>query len=593
MKTKKEYYQSLVDIVNQCGGTLQTSFGEYNDCDSKVSVSILCKNGHTIDRGAISLSRTGTYSCLKCNRLKTYNDLLSRDQKIALSFEEFCKVNTGDLIPFRCYKGHTEYKKYFVSILRTKRKCPTCRDDKYYENLQNEMKKKQATLTTTRDEYKGSQCTIKGICKYGHDFTQRAYRIMYSSTMCSQCNFYLNEGYTKMILELLTGKLFHKARPKWLINPKTKRILEIDLYNQELNLAVEYNGKQHYKFIEGVHKKESTYKNVLYRDKVKMDTLIKKRVRYIIIPYTQKDNLYEYLLKSLKLFGIDYNIPDTIPDKKDTIKYILPSKDYKYCCRCNIEKKFECFGVDKASKTGYKASCKDCDVKKRYYKKVLLNNKFCWSCNMRKELNEFPDHDSSHCNTCIQNKEKRCSMCKIIKSHDEFNKCSKFLDNRMCRCRKCIHSLIKPPSVEDKFCWSCKVRKELNEFPDKNIAKCVVCTNANTKKCTGCKIIKPLNEFYKKGNKYRPSCKECYYKPKCDDKLCRSCKIRKKLDKFPPGKRDLYCIQCITENVKRCAKCKLIKSRTEFNTCKHNKIGYCSNCRECQRIQRLEIKNKK
>jgi hypothetical protein len=49
-----------------------------------------------------------------------------------------------------------------------------------------------------------------------------------------------------IILEILTGRQFMSVRPYWLKNPETGRNLELDCYNEEYRLALEYNGVQHY-----------------------------------------------------------------------------------------------------------------------------------------------------------------------------------------------------------------------------------------------------------------------------------------------------------------------------------------------------------
>jgi hypothetical protein len=53
---------------------------------------------------------------------------------------------------------------------------------------------------------------------------------------------YVRELYCKHILENAIGKKFTKIRPLWLTMGTSR--LELDMYNQELNLALEHNGEQ-------------------------------------------------------------------------------------------------------------------------------------------------------------------------------------------------------------------------------------------------------------------------------------------------------------------------------------------------------------
>lgn len=105
-------------------------------------------------------------------------------------------------------------------------------------------------------------------------------------------------------LEKRFNKKFIECRPSFLKNPKTKRNLEFDCYNDELKLAIEYNGKQHYEFCSKFHKTASDFQNQVLRDNIKVNLSEKNNIHLIIVPYTIKhDNIPEYLEEKLKLYG--------------------------------------------------------------------------------------------------------------------------------------------------------------------------------------------------------------------------------------------------------------------------------------------------
>jgi hypothetical protein len=85
--------------------------------------------------------------------------------------------------------------------------------------------------------------------------------------------------------EHLFHKPFPKRRPDWLINPETGYRLELDGYCEELALAVEYNGKQHYART-GFHRTENDLTRQQYRDKVKREICQQRGIRLIVVPYT-------------------------------------------------------------------------------------------------------------------------------------------------------------------------------------------------------------------------------------------------------------------------------------------------------------------
>lgn len=106
----------------------------------------------------------------------------------------------------------------------------------------------------------------------------------------------VGERMCKKSVEKLTSKKFHKVRPDFLRNPTTGRSLELDMYNEELKLAVEYNGIQHYKYTSKFHKSEIEFIKQQQRDKVKKKLCKQHGIKLIIVPYTVKhDNIHEYL----------------------------------------------------------------------------------------------------------------------------------------------------------------------------------------------------------------------------------------------------------------------------------------------------------
>lgn len=64
----------------------------------------------------------------------------------------------------------------------------------------------------------------------------------------------------KYKIESITNLSFIKVRPNWLINPKTNRRLELDMYNYHNKLAIEYNGLQHYIYPNYYHKSINDFK---------------------------------------------------------------------------------------------------------------------------------------------------------------------------------------------------------------------------------------------------------------------------------------------------------------------------------------------
>jgi len=109
----------------------------------------------------------------------------------------------------------------------------------------------------------------------------------------------------KEFLEFLFKKPFEKARPPFLVNPVTNQALELDCFNEELKLAVEYNGKQHYEYNKMMHQNSRhSFQNQQYRDLMKKDMCDKNGIRLIIVPYrVAPDKIPEFLYAELKKMG--------------------------------------------------------------------------------------------------------------------------------------------------------------------------------------------------------------------------------------------------------------------------------------------------
>jgi len=84
-------------------------------------------------------------------------------------------------------------------------------------------------------------------------------------------------------LESMTGdKLsWGKARPSWLLNPLTGAPMELDMYNEPLGIAVEYNGSQHYEYPNAFHATRDMFDAQVARDSAKRALCAAKGVRLI------------------------------------------------------------------------------------------------------------------------------------------------------------------------------------------------------------------------------------------------------------------------------------------------------------------------
>ena len=101
-------------------------------------------------------------------------------------------------------------------------------------------------------------------------------------------------------LERRFQRRFDRVRPDWLRNPMhtERRNLELDCYNEELKLAVEYNGRQHYFYTPKFHKSRQDFHYTQLKDKIKKELCHLHGIRLIVVPFNEL-NVEAYLEKEL------------------------------------------------------------------------------------------------------------------------------------------------------------------------------------------------------------------------------------------------------------------------------------------------------
>lgn len=103
------------------------------------------------------------------------------------------------------------------------------------------------------------------------------------------------------LVRIFHGKPFIKVRPPWLKNPKTDRACELDFYNDELKLAIEVQGIQHYVWPNNWHKTRADWEEQLYRDDLKQNLCRQNGVTLVHVPFTvQQKDAESYIRQELK-----------------------------------------------------------------------------------------------------------------------------------------------------------------------------------------------------------------------------------------------------------------------------------------------------
>jgi len=109
------------------------------------------------------------------------------------------------------------------------------------------------------------------------------------------------ENECRRVLEEIFRVPFEKSRPNFLKNPALgQNNLELDCFNENLKLAVEYNGIQHYKYVPFFHSSKEAFQNQKYRDYIKRELCVKNNITLIEVPhYIEIDKIKNFIISEL------------------------------------------------------------------------------------------------------------------------------------------------------------------------------------------------------------------------------------------------------------------------------------------------------
>ncbi len=185
---------------------------------------------------------------------------------------------------------------------------------------------RNASILSPESAYQDVNSKLSWLCSEGHEFWQSFYNVYYHACWCTRCTINVQEEICRFFLEQMFGKKFPSTRPIWCVNSKGKR-LELDGYNEELLLAFEHNGLQHYRICKALNIDDDQEKLARRQDNdmQKQQLCHLHQVRLIIIPemlsHIGVNKLEQFIIEQLK------NIPHLlgrIVKRNISIKEYIP-----------------------------------------------------------------------------------------------------------------------------------------------------------------------------------------------------------------------------------------------------------------------------
>ena len=350
------------------------------------------------------------------------------------------------------------------------------KENRHFEEFVKIVNKNGGTCLGTINDYKNAITPIKVKCKDGHEWKISPSNVKLGR-WCPICKTNTGELIAYGACKFLFGKDFKKVRPDWLKN-KNNNNLELDIYNEELKLAIEYNGVQHYHYIPFFHRTEEKFYERMDDDKIKIEKCKERGINLIVISYTtNNDDICSYIYNEAKKLNIpmiddpenfDYSDLRSSSALTEKVKRIMDIKKGKIL-------EGSCFGRD--SKLLVK--CEKGHTWTSTVKYICLD-RWCIMC-----ANEMTDEKkvniSEGMRNYLQTEEGKENKKKSMEKRSET------LANQKAVLRK---------TITEKLCGNCKGLKPVTQFDKKKAAKDGFQTN-----CKVC-VAKIKKEFRAK-NKLR------------------------------------------------------------------------------------------
>lgn len=199
----------------------------------------------------------------------------------------------------RCGNGH-EWCPSVDNLIYSDSWCPDCYGNRplTIDLLNDIAHNRGGKLLST--EYAGGGGLLVWECADGHTWKASPKNIKNKKSWCPHCNCNVGEEMVRATFEeAFPDKLFDRTRRV----PELEG-LELDGYNDELRLAFEYQGIQHYQQVPHFHRNPDDFESQKERDRLTFARCAYAEITLILIPYKiSACHLRNYVRNELELLG--------------------------------------------------------------------------------------------------------------------------------------------------------------------------------------------------------------------------------------------------------------------------------------------------
>jgi hypothetical protein len=276
-KNKPITQYEVEKLISKLGGKLLSSY-----TNNLIKISIECNEGHVWETSFSHIKHSNSW-CPKCsNNVPPTQEMVEQYaiEKYGTCLSTY--VNSKTKMQWVCELGHVWKSDY--NHIRGGDWCPQCSvTRKPTQKEVNMLAKKVGGKCLSK--YINSKTKMNWVCSNGHTW-KAVYNTIKRGSWCPHCRN-KTEKYCRDIFECIFGCDFPNTRPNWLRN-STGNKLELDGYSEEIDIAFEYNGIQHYEVATWWNKTDKDLAKQQKHDKIKVDTCEEYDVTLIVIPYLQK-----------------------------------------------------------------------------------------------------------------------------------------------------------------------------------------------------------------------------------------------------------------------------------------------------------------
>lgn len=307
--TLKDGLQQAHTLAFENGGTCLST--EYINNSTKMLWK--CSNKHhSIWETAFSYIKKGCWcpECAKLSEDQVLEKCYIKAKAMNGLFLSTTYKNRQSKLKFQCNSGHPAFETTYDNVINHDTWCPRCAGmftpEEFLQKAQEKAISKGG-LCLSNEYINGANKLVWKCFHPEHKPWKSTYSsVVNSDKWCKNCsNFnYYKENKIRNLLEYLFDTEFPSTKPKWNINPKTQKLLQLDGYSQSLNLAFEFQGVQHYKEIKYFKMNQEILQYLQFKDKVKKENCITNNVTLLIINdnenCTTNQKLFNYLIDILK-----------------------------------------------------------------------------------------------------------------------------------------------------------------------------------------------------------------------------------------------------------------------------------------------------